>query len=134
MHLSNFETWELRLQSEMLQWVTHNFPGHSPLENTTGLAEEAGELCRAVLKLERGIRGTREEWLAEIKKEIGDVIICCIFIANDYGVDWAQALQERWRVIEQRDWQRDKIQHGVTKDDDDWNDGDVYGDSINRGE
>lgn len=97
----------------MKTWVDHNFPDHSPLENTTGLAEEAGELCRAVLKLERGIRGTYDEWHDEITKEIGDTIICAIFIANDYGIDWEDALVRRWEVIEQRDWQRDRVQHGV---------------------
>jgi NTP pyrophosphatase (non-canonical NTP hydrolase) len=103
----------VKLQSEMAEWVAHNFPNHSPLENTTGLAEEAGELCRAVLKLERGIRGTTDEWLTEIRKEIGDVIICAIFIANDFGVPWEDALQERWDIIKQRDWQVDRVQHGV---------------------
>lgn len=61
------------------------------------LAGEAGELCNLLKKVAReriGLRGTRAN-ITDLKKEIGDVLVCLDLIANDLGlhldecVEWA---------------------------------------------
>lgn len=97
----------LRYQAEVWGWARSNFGdvdqrGGDVVSATLGLAEEAGELCRAVLKQHQQIRGTHAEWQAEIEKELGDVMIKCFDVAARAGIDMAEALDERWGSISQR--------------------------------
>jgi NTP pyrophosphatase (non-canonical NTP hydrolase) len=94
-------------------WIRHNFPDSDGCERALGLGEEVGEVQRAVLKLEQGIRGTREEWLAEISKELGDVFVKLVDVSTHYGIDLMRAVEDRWAVVRERDWQADKIGHGI---------------------
>lgn len=100
------------MQAQVNEWVTRNFD-NSELSAVVGMVEEVGELCRAVVKMEQGIRGTREEWFAEIRKETGDVFIKLCDIARFYEFDLADAIEERWAKVSQRDWKADPIGHGI---------------------
>jgi NTP pyrophosphatase (non-canonical NTP hydrolase) len=102
------------MQDQVATWVDHNFPGTTPAEKCLGLAEESGEVCRAVLKLEQGIRGTREEWREEIAKELGDVFVKLCDVATAYELDLQDAVEQRWATVRARDWQADRIGHGVS--------------------
>lgn len=94
-------------------WSVRNF-GDSPQTLVTlGLAEEVGELCRAVLKREQGIRGTREEWDAEVRKEIGDCVIKLLDISAYEGLSLVQAFTDRWEAISKRDWVADRTGRGI---------------------
>lgn len=66
------------------------------------LAEEAGEVCRAILKRAEGTRGTPEEWTAAVRKEVGQVflVLCGIssleeFSLAEAAVDALMALFEK---------------------------------------
>jgi NTP pyrophosphatase (non-canonical NTP hydrolase) len=73
------------------------------------LAEEAGEVCRAILKRMQGIRGTRDEWTAMVRKECIDVQLVLLGIAHYEGFSLAGALSEFWPQIEARDVNHDPI-------------------------
>ena len=102
-----------RVHLEVPLWAEYNFPGRTPVDVTLGLAEEVGEVCRAVLKADQGIRGSREQWMAELKKELGDVFIKLADVAAIHDIDLEDAIVDRWAEIRRRDWQVDKIQHGI---------------------
>lgn len=60
----------------------------TPLFFSTELAGEVGEACNVVKKLERerlGLRGSRAT-LDDLKKELEDVIICAVLLANSYDI------------------------------------------------
>lgn len=73
------------LPAEIHAWHTRNYPSETNSQLSLCLAEEFGELCRAELKQAGKIRGTWEEWQQEKYKEIGDVLISVIELANRYG-------------------------------------------------
>jgi NTP pyrophosphatase (non-canonical NTP hydrolase) len=102
------------LQGDISAWIAHNFPDRQPLGVVAGLAEETGEVCRAAVKMEQGIRGTREEWLGELGNELADVFIKLVDVADFYGLNLAVCIHNRWAVVRLRDWQADRIGHGVT--------------------
>lgn len=104
------------LQDEIGEWQEYNFPAKTPFDNaisTLGLVEEVGEMCRSIVKMEQGIRGTREEWMEDLKKELGDVFIKLCDVSNRYDVNLSNAIHDRWQNVRKRDWQKDKIGHGV---------------------
>lgn len=104
-------------QAEVRQWVLHNF-GPTLLDVTTlGLVEEVGELCRAILKRDQGIRGSYDEWTAEIRKELGDVLIKLLDVADTAGFDLAEAAADRWSVVSQRDFRANSRAHGIPAED-----------------
>lgn len=110
-------------QEDVGQWSEHNFPQTYPPEvdaliKAVGVAEEVGELMRALLKLYQKIRGTPEQWRAEAQKETGDVIITLANIANIVGFSLTGALESRWTEVRQRDFQRDRQGHGLPSDED----------------
>ena len=101
------------LQEDMADWQQRHFGDGDELSASVGLAEEVGEVCRAVVKRHQGIRGTREEWDAEIRKEVGDVFIKLVDVARTYGFDLADAIAERWGTIQRRNWKADPQGHGI---------------------
>lgn len=95
------------IQAEITQWIEYNFGNQvSEIRTYGGFCEEVGEVMRAVTKRSQGIRGTRQEWTAELKKELGDVLIKLFDIAEVEGWSLQEVLEERWAEIQQRDWQR----------------------------
>lgn len=103
-------------QHEVADWVERNF-GRDRLDITTlGLVEEVGELCRAILKREQGVRGSFDEWTAEIRKELGDVMIKLLDVADKAGFDLATVTTLRWRTVSQRDFRADPRGHGLPAD------------------
>lgn len=111
----NFQNRLDAYQSEVWEWAQENFGdtsarGGDVVSATLGLAEETGELCRAVLKQHQGIRGSWEEWQEEIGKELGDVFIKVFDVASRAGINVSEVLEKRWYTISQRNnaYQQDK--------------------------
>lgn len=100
-------------QAAVHAWSVRNFGELPQAVITLGLAEEVGELCRAVLKRDQGIRGTHEEWSAEIRKELGDCVIKLLDIAAYEGVDLTEAFYDRWGDVGRRNWVADPSGHGL---------------------
>lgn len=103
----------LPAQAEVHAWSVRNFGECPQVTITLGLAEEVGELCRAVLKRHQNIRGTAEEWSEEIRKELGDCVIKLLDIAAYEDVNLTEVARKRWADVSQRDWTTDKQGHGI---------------------
>lgn len=101
-------------RDELLAWVRYNFPSESRVTSTLGLAEEAGEVCRAVLKQEQKLRGSYEEWDEEIKKELADVYVKIEQLADMCGWDLHDLIEDRWLELKKRDWIKNSIGHGIS--------------------
>lgn len=102
-----------RTQDEVAEWVARNFGNENELATFGGMVEEAGEVLRAAVKRSQGIRGTRAEWDAEVRKEVADVFVKLCDIAQYEGFSLAEAIAERWADVRQRDWVNDKQGHGI---------------------
>jgi NTP pyrophosphatase (non-canonical NTP hydrolase) len=101
------------LQNEIAIWAARNFPDDTRQTVVLGTAEEVGELCRAALKHYQQIRGTPEQWEAEVRKETADVFIKLCHVAEIWGFDLESVIDTRWTEIRQRDWTTDKTGHGM---------------------
>lgn len=109
----NLHDW----QTVVGAWCRRNFGIQSDLVLYGGTGEEAGELLRGAVKREQGIRGTREEWNAVIRAEMGDIVIKLATIAAKEGWQLDDIIRERWSEVSKRDWVADKVGHGLPEDD-----------------
>lgn len=105
-----------KVNDEVAEWAAKNFPYENRGTISLGIAEEVGELCRAVLKQHQGIRGTYADWDKEIKKELGDVYIKLVHLATFCQWDLTDIILDRWDEVKRRDWIKDKIGHGIPAD------------------
>lgn len=110
-------------QEDVAQWSAHNFepryPDMKAVVDMVILAEETGELARAIVKTHQGIRGSAEQWRVEAMKESGDIMVMLANIANSVGFSLTGALEERWAEVRQRDFKKDTIGHGMPDGGDD---------------
>lgn len=71
---------------------------------STELAEEAGEVCGAIKRLERhrlGMVGGSDD-LTNLKEEIGDVIICIERIAQLYDIDLEECVRSKFNQTSEK--------------------------------
>lgn len=101
-------------QRECGEWTDRNFlPGDNLERRALVLAEETGEAVRCVLKMQQGIRGTRDEWMAELRKELGDVQGALYALAHRAGIDLDDAWSDRWLDLSKRDFKGNPQQQGI---------------------
>lgn len=91
------------IQAEVGAWLDEHLPGRSIELQALVLAEEVGELCRAVVKRQQGIRGTHAEWSAQLRAEAGDVLLTLYSLAASEGFDLHDAAARKWQQILRRD-------------------------------
>lgn len=104
-------------QENVAAWAARNFPDDDTLTIVSAAAEEANEILRAARKQRQQIRGTREEWDAEIRKETADTFITLLQIAGRLNFDLLEEYQTRWAEVRQRDFRADPVGHGLPKED-----------------
>ena len=80
-------------------WARANFPGATEADAFTGMQEEAGEMCHAVLKMKQGIR-TNQDHEADFMDGIGDFAIYMIHFCELVGVDFCRVVAGPQRVTE----------------------------------
>jgi NTP pyrophosphatase (non-canonical NTP hydrolase) len=97
------------LMCEVSQWAEYNFPDAQPHQPLLGALEELGELAHAHLKEEQGIRGLSSEHQAAKVDAIGDVVIYLAHYCSLNCIDFADAVEQTWRLVAQRDWQKNKL-------------------------
>ena len=90
-------------QAEVTTWLNAHLPGRTTETQALVLAEEVGELCRAVVKRHQGIRGTHAEWTAQLRAEAADVLLTLYALASGEGFDLHTAAAEKWAQILHRD-------------------------------
>lgn len=98
------------MQREQDEWSKRNFDNKKPYQPILGAAEEVGELAHAYLKMEQGIRGTREEHLDAMKDAIGDCVVFLADICNQMGWDFDRIVSDTWDHVKKRDWKKDALQ------------------------
>ncbi|MDH2427213.1 MazG nucleotide pyrophosphohydrolase domain-containing protein [Sphaerisporangium sp. TRM90804] len=79
------------------------FSGSPMLEQALRLAEETGEVCKAVRKA-TGMPIDPASVTGSIGEELADVLIYLAAIANRAGVDLADALRAKEQINETRVW------------------------------
>ena len=101
------------MQMNVGAWARHNFPDDDRVCAVGSVTEEVGELLRAARKQKQQIRGTHEEWDAELRKEAGDVLIALFQAADNCGFDLYEAYRLRWNEVALRDFRADPKGHGL---------------------
>lgn len=87
-----------RLQRDVAEWHYATFgPDCPPWAVALKLAEEAGEVCRAVCEAEHP-SGWRPQ-PADLADELGDVIIAAAALAGRSGINLTDAVADRWAVV-----------------------------------
>ena len=85
-----------RLQEEISRWSQSNWP-YDKGEPLIGIvkaakvAEEAGEVCGAAIKMGRPGQGLRQ-----LQEEIADVFITLVGIAEVYDLNLSEVIWDRW--------------------------------------
>jgi NTP pyrophosphatase (non-canonical NTP hydrolase) len=92
------------LQHQHRPWVAHNFPTAKPHHPLLGAMEELGELSRAHLKEELGIRGNPLNHAASARDAVGDIVIFLSCYCILRGFDFQMILEETWAAVKKRDW------------------------------
>lgn len=72
----------------------HALPDSRPIRALV-VAEEAGEVSRAVLKAEQGIRGSEDYWRDELVNELAGVVIAAASCAAQWGIDLETAVAQQ---------------------------------------
>lgn len=103
-------------QAEIVAWCQRQFRNSLEIQ-TLQMVEEAGEVCRAIVKRHQGIRGTREEWTLKLRQELGDVFISLVNTAELAGFDLMVVSVLRWQEISQRDFIADPQGNGLPESD-----------------
>ena len=99
-----------KIQKEQHAWSNANFTNKKPYQPILGAAEEVGELAHAYLKMEQGIRGTREEHLAKMKDAVGDACVFLMELCNQMGWQMDEIIDETWNEVKKRNWKKDSLQ------------------------
>lgn len=92
-----------RLQEEHGEWAARNGFDGTAEDALLVLVEEVGELARAQVKMNQGIRATDHEWIAKKCEEVGDILISLAGYCNREGISMSAALTERWERVSTRD-------------------------------
>ena len=109
----NHEPGALLPVFEALQAVETAGPDAPAYRPLLGSAEELGELARAHLKGEQGIRFTPEEIADKKIDAVGDVIVYLADYCNREGISLYGCLERAWGEVKQRDWKKN-LQTGIS--------------------
>jgi len=92
------------MQAAVDEWVGQFEDGYwPPLANVARLAEEVGELARLLNHLHGPKRKKGIEKEQELALELGDVLFVLAVIANQHGLDLADAFRGTLAKYEERD-------------------------------
>lgn len=86
-----------QLQQEVGDWHRRVYPDAATSAIAMKLAEETGEVCRAV---DRMIY--QGGWADQLAEEAGDVVIALTALCERLGVDLDAAVTSRWSEVRQR--------------------------------
>jgi NTP pyrophosphatase (non-canonical NTP hydrolase) len=106
-HPIDFSTLQARLSA----WQVRNFGAQSPSEMALGVAEESGELARAVLKNLQKIRGYGDpkKFLQAAGDALADIAIYSINLATILRLDYGTLVRETAEAVMRRDWVADRV-------------------------
>jgi len=87
------------MQRDVGSWHRRSFPGATAEHIALVLAEEAGEVCRVIVK--RAF-GHRKQTRGDLGDELGDVLIVLCALAESEGIDLEASAVERWAAVHSR--------------------------------
>jgi NTP pyrophosphatase (non-canonical NTP hydrolase) len=92
------------VQGESREWRAEAYPETRGIElQALGVAEEAGELCHAVLKYRQGIRGyDRMKTREEVADAIGDIFIYACGVADELDINVVNSIVNAWVHVKNR--------------------------------
>lgn len=99
------------LQARIREWTIEAFGTNrvlNPLMDGLSIAEETGELMRAILKRENARNGNDrhhlsvEHWSQEVQDEAADVAVALMSLAANEGFDLWEAAERRFAYVAQR--------------------------------
>lgn len=93
-----------RIQDERRKWAQKNFGDQTSAQMMMGITEEVGELAHHQLKMEQGIRGSRQEHMDGIKDSIGDIVMYLMGYCDTHGLNFSECVEQAWSEIQGRDW------------------------------
>lgn len=96
------------IQTNQKMWQLKNFPNAKNYQPLLGIVEEVGELSHSHLKMEQGIRGTKEEHKLKIKDAIGDIVIFLAGYCNINNINLDSCVEMAWEEVKKRDWGSNK--------------------------
>src|SRR5262245_12698816 len=98
------------IQAASDKWRARNFPEEhrTAMMQLMGIVEEVGELSHSLLKMEQGIRGSREFHLGKIEDAMGDIIIYLCGCATALEIDLDMAIARAWEEVRRRDWVKNR--------------------------
>ncbi|HJP33735.1 MAG TPA: nucleotide pyrophosphohydrolase [Candidatus Latescibacteria bacterium] len=97
------------LQTEVDEWIrTVGVRYFSELTNTAILTEEVGEVARLMARLygEQSFKKGEEAGTQQLAEEMADVLFVLICLANQTGVDLAEAFEQTMDKRTNRDGER----------------------------
>lgn len=97
------------LQSRLHLWRRKNFGENETVKESLvnqvlGVAEEAGELAHAHLKLRQGIRGSEQGMLEAEKDAVGDILIFLAGFCSYRGWNMQAIFEDTAAHVMERDW------------------------------
>jgi NTP pyrophosphatase (non-canonical NTP hydrolase) len=104
-------------QTEISEWSIRNEFNNTLEIQALQLAEEVGEIARAIVKRHQGIRGTFDEWTSKLRDELGDAFISLVNLADIAGFDLMTVAVLRWQTISKRDFRADPQGLGLPESD-----------------
>lgn len=102
---------ELRsIQRQVDEYISQFREGYfPPLVNLARLTEEVGELAREMNHLHGPKKKKADEPEGEIAAELADVLFVVVVLANQHGIDLADAVSktlEKYQVRDANRWER----------------------------
>lgn len=92
----------------MKHWQEDNKNKQERLDIILKAYEAGSRIAHHTLKLEQGIRGSKEEHESAAKDAVGDLIIFLTDYANRKNIDLQTTIEEVWGKVKQRDWTKNK--------------------------
>ena len=89
------DEWQRLVNQEALR----RWPGMTIESEGLALSEEAGEVCRAILKRREGTRGTPNQWTQQLALEIGQAMFVLLNIAMLEGLTASDVLNFAWAKL-----------------------------------
>ena len=89
-------------QAVVADWLRTHLGPIDVADQALVLAEEVGEVARAIVKRQQGIRGSRAEWTTALRHEIADTQIALLALAESEGIDLPTEARRRWIEITNR--------------------------------
>jgi NTP pyrophosphatase (non-canonical NTP hydrolase) len=99
------------LQARLAAWQQRNFGVQEVWQMALGVAEETGELARAVLKHYQKIRGYDDpkKFLQKAADAIADTAIYSINLSTILRLDYGTLLYQTAEAVMKRDWVADRV-------------------------